>query len=68
MKPILSLTNETEIVRLMLEEVTSEGMTGHETEARAGCNCDRWGHPWSDCGHSRVELKRERPFPLPLDE
>ena len=45
MKPILLLNDETEIVRLMLEEVTSGGIAGHESEARAGCNCDRWGHP-----------------------
>jgi hypothetical protein len=45
MKPILLLNDEPEIVRPMLEEAASGGMAGHESEARAGCNCDRWGHP-----------------------
>ena len=45
MKPILLLNDKTEIVRLMLEQVTSGGMAEHESEACAGCNCDRWGHP-----------------------
>jgi hypothetical protein len=49
MKPILLLNDETEIVRLTLEEVTSGGMARYESEARAGCNCDRWGHPCAGC-------------------
>ena len=49
MKPILLLNDETENVRLALEEVTSGGMARHESEARAGCNCDRWGHPYAGC-------------------
>jgi hypothetical protein len=55
MKPILLLNDEPEIVRLMLEKVTSGGMAGHESEARAGCNCDRWGHPCAGC------LDRKKP-------
>jgi hypothetical protein len=45
MKPILLLDDEPETVRLMLGEVTSGGVAVREREARAGCNCDRWGHP-----------------------
>jgi hypothetical protein len=48
MKPTLLLSDEPEIVRLMLKEITSGGMAVRKSEARAGCNCDRWGPsvPW----------------------
>jgi hypothetical protein len=49
MKPILLLSDEPETVRLMLEEVASGGVAVCESEARAGCNCDRWGHPRAGC-------------------
>jgi hypothetical protein len=49
MKPILLLNDEPETVRLMLGEVTSGGVAVRESEARAGCNCDRWGHPCPGC-------------------
>jgi hypothetical protein len=49
MKPILLLSDEPETVRLMLKEVTSGGVVVRESEARAGCDCDRWGHPYAGC-------------------
>ena len=55
MKPTLLLNDEPETVRLMLEEVTSGGVAVRESEARAGCNCDRWGHPCAGC------LERNKP-------
>ena len=55
MKPILLLSDEPETVRLMLKEVTSAGVAVRESEARAGCNCDRWGHPCAGC------LDRKKP-------
>jgi hypothetical protein len=45
MKPTLMLSDEPEIVMLLLKEVTSGGMAVRKSEARADCNCDRWGHP-----------------------
>jgi hypothetical protein len=65
MKPILLLNDEPEIVRLMLEEVTSGGMAGHKSEARAGCNCDRWGHPWPGCDEREVQMKAQVPISSP---
>ena len=58
MKATLLLNDEPETVRLMLEEVTSGGVAVRESEARAGCNCDRWGHPL--CGVSRPAKKRNQ--------
>ena len=56
MKPILLLNDEPETVRLMLGEATSGGVAGRESEARAGCNCDRWGHPCPGClEHNKPE-------------
>jgi hypothetical protein len=49
MKPILLLNDEPDTVRLMLTEVTSDGVAVRESEAHAGCNCDRWGHPCAEC-------------------
>ena len=56
MKPILLLSSEPETVRLMLEEVTSGSVALRESEARAGCICDRWGHPYAG------RLERNRPY------
>ena len=49
MKATLLLNDEPETVRLMLKEITSGGVVVRESEWRAGCNCDRWGHPWGVC-------------------
>jgi hypothetical protein len=54
MKPTLFLSDEPETMRLMLEEVTSDGMAVRKSEARAGCNCDRWGHPCPGCVNRNV--------------
>jgi hypothetical protein len=46
MKPTLLLNDEPETVKLMLKEIT--GAAVRKSKARAGCNCDRWGHPCLD--------------------
>jgi hypothetical protein len=57
MKPTLLLNDEPETVRLMLTEVTSGGVAMRESEAGAGCNCDRWGHPCPGCVSRKVPLE-----------
>ena len=49
MKTILLLNDEAQTARLILKEVASGELAFHESEARAGCNCDRWGHPCPGC-------------------
>ena len=49
MKTTLLLTNEAETTRLMLKEVAFDEIPARDTEAHAGCNCDRWRHPCSGC-------------------
>jgi hypothetical protein len=45
MKPTLLLSDEAETTRLMLKDVAFDELPVRDTEARVGCNCDRWGHP-----------------------
>jgi hypothetical protein len=68
MKTILSLHDKTTEPTQLLHDTVRASLPHHETDAVAGCNCDRWGHPWPGWGHSNVELKVGRPFSLPLDE
>jgi hypothetical protein len=64
MKPVLLLSDEPETVRLMLEEVTSGRVAVRESEARAGCNCDRWGHPCAGClDPQKNQTKADAPIP-----
>ena len=49
MKTTLLLTDEAETARLMLKHVAFDGLAVRDTEAHAGCNCDRWGHPRLGC-------------------
>jgi hypothetical protein len=61
MKTTLLLTDEAETNRLMLKDVAFEKLAPRHTEAHAGCNCDRWGHPCTGCVE-RVVPKAETPF------
>jgi hypothetical protein len=58
MQATLLLTNEAETARLMLKEVT---FSLCDIEARAGCTCDRWGHPCSGCVDRKIVPKSETP-------
>src|SRR5262245_62792759 len=51
MKPTLLLGDETETTRLMLKDVASNEVPLRDTDAHAGCNCDRWGQPCPGCGY-----------------
>lgn len=60
MKTNLLLTDEGETTRLMLKHVAFDGLAVRDTEMHAGCNCDRWGHPYPG-GVDRVVPKAETP-------
>ena len=68
MKTTLLLTDEAETARLMLKHVAFDGLAVRDTEAHAGCNCDRWGHPCPGRINGDARTKAARPFSLPLDE
>jgi hypothetical protein len=57
MKTALLLTDEAETTRLMLKDVAFDELPVRDTEAHAGCNCDRWGHPCP--GSSRPQKPNE---------
>lgn len=57
MKMTLFLNDETVQTRLLLENTASAEVSLRETEAVAGCNCDRWGHPFPGCGHPHCGTK-----------
>ena len=61
MKTTLLLTNEAETTRLMLKDVAFDELLIRDTEAHAGCNCDRWGHPCPGCVNRDIVPKPETP-------
>ena len=68
MKTTLFLNDETVQAKLLLENPAPTEAPVHETEAVAGCNCDRWGHPCPGRVNGDARTKAARPFSLPLDE
>ena len=61
MKTTLLLTNEAETTRQMLKDVAFDELPVRDTEAHAGCNCDRWGHPCPGCMDRDIVPKAETP-------
>ena len=65
MKATLLLNDESETARLMLKDVAFDLVKVRETEAVAGCNCDRWGHPCPRCDEREVQMKAQVPISSP---
>jgi len=57
MKTTLLLNDAQETTRLMLKEVAFAQLKARESEDRAGCNCDRWGHPCPGCGERNIRTQ-----------
>jgi hypothetical protein len=68
MKTILLLEGWNTQAKLMLRDPARLGVFLRQTEAVAGCNCDRWGHPCPGFVNGDARTKAARPFSLPLDE
>ena len=62
MKAALLLNDESNTARLMLQGIAFDPVKVLETEAVAGCNCDRWGHPCPGCGEREVQMKADVPI------
>jgi hypothetical protein len=58
MKTTLLLDDESGPAKLMLRDVAPAKRPLRETEAVAGCNCDRWGHPSPSCIEHNVQTER----------
>ena len=61
MKTILLLHDEATQPTQLLRNALPAKVPVRETEAVAGCNCDRWGHPCPGCVE-RIVLNRHRSF------
>ena len=68
MEATLSLSNEPKTVRLILNEVATDELAVRQSEAHAGCNCDRWGHPCPGCVERNVRPKVETPISSPVKQ
>jgi hypothetical protein len=68
MKNTLSLTDEAEITRLMLKDIACDELPVRNTEAHAGCNCDRWGHPCPGCVNRDIEPKAKTSVLSPVKQ
>jgi hypothetical protein len=66
MKATLLLNDESETARLMLKDVAFDPVKVRETEAVAGCNCDRWGHPCPSCDKRELQMKAQVPISSPV--
>jgi hypothetical protein len=61
MKTTLLLDDESGPAKLLLRDVAPAKRPLRETEAVAGCNCDRWGHPCPNCIEHNVQPNAEFP-------
>ena len=68
MKTTLLLTDEAETARLMLKNIAFDGLAVRDTEAHAGCNCDRWGHPVPGASTATSYPKAETPVSSPVKQ
>jgi hypothetical protein len=68
MKTSLLLNDESRRATLMLQNIALAKLTLRETEAVAGCNCDRWGHPCPGCDERKVQRKAELPISSPAKQ
>ncbi len=62
MKTTLLLDDESGPAKLMLRDVAPAKRPLRETEAVAGCNSDRWGHPCPSCVEHNVQPNAEFPI------
>jgi hypothetical protein len=65
MKTILLLRDEATRPTQLLQNARPAKVPLGNTEAVAGCDCDRWGHPCTNCVERIVQTKAELPISLP---
>jgi hypothetical protein len=63
MKTILLLHDEATQPTQLLQDTVSKKISFRE--AKANCNCDRWGHPCPGCVEHIVQPKPELPISIP---
>jgi hypothetical protein len=65
MKTILLLHDEATQPTQLLRSALPAKFPVRETEAVAGCNCDRWGHPCPGCNEREVQMEAQVPTSSP---
>ena len=65
MKTILLLHDEATQPTQLLRNALPAKLPVRETEAVAGCNCDRWGHPCPGCNEREVQMEAQVPTSSP---
>lgn len=65
MKTILFLHDEATRPTQLLQDTVRARLPLRETEALAGGNCDRWGHPCLGCDEREVQMKAQVPISSP---
>jgi hypothetical protein len=65
MKTNLLLHDEATRPMQLLQNAVPARVPLRETEAVAGCSCDRWGHPCPRHVEDNVQSKAELPISLP---
>jgi hypothetical protein len=68
MNTILLLSDEARHVRQFLQDAAPTKVTVHDAKARAGCNCDRWGHPSPRCVERTVRPTADLPMSRPVTQ
>jgi hypothetical protein len=68
MKTILLLSDEARHSQPLLQDAVRTKVILHDSGARAGCTCDRWGHPCPDCVERNVKPKAEPPISQPVKQ
>ena len=65
MKTILLLHDEATQPTQLLQNALPAKFPVREIEAVAGCNCDRWGHPFPGCVERIAQPTLEVPISMP---
>jgi hypothetical protein len=65
MKTIRLLHDEATPRMQLLQHAVPTKVLMRETEAVAGCNCDRWGHPCPGCVERVAQPKPAFPISIP---
>jgi hypothetical protein len=68
MKTTLLLNDETKPTKLALQDLAPTKFILRETEAVAGCNCDRWGHPCAGCNDPKAQPKAQFSISAPAKQ
>jgi hypothetical protein len=68
MKTILLLHDEATRPTQLLQDTRPARRPIRQTEAVAGCNCDRWGHPCAGCIEHGAKPKPGVPISIPTKD